>query len=157
MAGTKKDGKKALVATEAKAKKPARTVDMERRRNYLIGPKFTPNQIALIRKEVAKELTDDELVLFIYRCRAYGLDPLKGEASAQLYNKNNPDKREMVVVVQRDGYLTIAHKSGQFDGMQSGSRKDDDGNLVGWAKVWNKSADHPVEYTRTCGSLSQER
>ena len=143
-----KDGsaaKKGVVAEVVKAKKPTRAVDMERRRGFLVSPKFTKAQATVIRREVAKDLTDDELALFFYRCRAYGLDPLKGEVSVQVYNKNNPEKRQMVVVVQRDGYLTIAHKSGQFDGMQSGSRKGDDGDLIGWAKVWNKSADHAIE------------
>lgn len=126
-------------------KKTSRTVDLERSRGFLVAPRFTAKQVAIIRKEIAKGLNEDELGLFFYRCRAYGLDPLKGEVSVQVYNKTDPSKRQMVVVVQRDGYLTIAHRGGMFNGMQSGSRVDENGKLVGWAKVWNKSADHPVE------------
>ena len=104
---------------------------------------FSDRQKALIRQLVAKDLNDDEFSLFVYRCLGLGLDPLKGEISCQV--RNGQDGRRLVVIVQRDGYLTIAHKSGMFGGMESGTREDDKGRIIGWAKVWNKSfSEHPV-------------
>lgn len=118
--------------------------DKKKTEGWLAAPELSDTQKALVRRTIAKDLTDDEFFIFLYRCRAYWLDPLKGEISVQIRNKDDASKRQMVVVVQRDGYLTIAHRSGQFDGMQSGTRQEGE-ELIGWAKAWNKSAKHPVE------------
>ena len=126
-------------------KKLKRVVDDERRRGWLVAPRFTEKQLKIIQNTIAKGLNEDELAVFIYRARAYNLDPLKGEISVRVHNAHDPAKRQMVVIVQRDGYLTIAHKSGMFNGMQSGVKKNEEGQVVGWAKVWNKSAEYPVE------------
>src|SRR3972149_2174818 len=71
------------------------------------------------------------------RCLGLGLDPLKNEISCQI--RTGQDGRKLVVIVQRDGYLTIAHKSGYFGGMESGTKEDDKGRIIGWARVWNKA------------------
>jgi len=43
----------------------------------------------------------------------------------------------------RDGFLTIAHRSGKFAGIESGVNGEGD-NLVGWAKVYHKDFNQPV-------------
>lgn len=118
--------------------------DRKKTEEWMAGPELSDTQKALVKRTIAKDCNDDEFIIFLYRCRAYWLDPLKGEISVQIRNKDKPDKRQMVVIVQRDGYLTIAHRSGQFGGLQSGTKKDGD-EIVGWAKVWNKSAEEPTE------------
>lgn len=120
--------------------------DEEMARGDLVVKKFTDAQMQIIRNTIAKGLTEDELAIFIYRARAYGLDPLKGEISAQVRNATDPNKRQMIVIVQRDGYLTIAHASGQFNGMETDIMWSDDGKTPkgAWCKVWNKSSDNPV-------------
>lgn len=142
---------KSIKKVEAKVNKVTQPVDYEKRAGYLKGNKFSQDQMNIIKKTVAKDLNMDEFVVFIYRARAYFLDPLKGEISVRIHNKDNPAKRQMVVIVQRDGYLTVAHRSGMFGGMQSGTRKEQDPEtkkwlMFGWAKVWSKAyPDTPVE------------
>ena len=135
---------KELTKAEERKRKVELSKERKKTENWLAAPEFSSAQKSLIRKQIAKDLNDDEFFVFLYRCRAYWLDPLKGEISVQVMNKKNPDKRQMVVVVQRDGYLTIAHRSGQFGGLKAGSKKTD-GELMGWATVWNKSANQPTE------------
>jgi len=50
----------------------------------------------------------------------------------------------MSIQVMRDGFLTIAHRSGKFAGIESGVKKNEEGDLVGWAKVYHKDFKHPV-------------
>jgi len=142
---------KSINKSAEKVKSITKDIDYEKRVGYLKGSKFSTKQFDIIKRTVAKDLTMDELAVFIYRARAYYLDPLKGEISVQVRNKDLPAKRQMVVIVQRDGYLTVAHRSGMFGGMQSGTRKEQDPEtkkwiIKGWAKVWNKAyPDTPVE------------
>ena len=44
----------------------------------------------------------------------------------------------------RSGFLAIAHRSGKFDGMESGTRKDGD-DLIGWCRVYRKDMSRPFE------------
>ena len=142
---------KSIKKVETKVKKTAQPVDIERRAGWLAAPQFSQAQKDIIKKTVAKELDMDECVVFMYCARAYFLDPLKGEISVRIHSKNDPAKRQMVVIVQRDGYLTIAHRSGMFGGMKSGVRKEKDPEtgkwlMVGWARVYSKAyPDMPVE------------
>ena len=142
---------KSIKKVEVKVNKTKQPVDIERRAGWLAAPQFSPAQKDIIKKTVAKELNMDEFVVFMYRARAYFLDPLKGEISVRLHSKNDPTKRQMVVIVQRDGYLTVAHRSGMFGGMKSGVRKEQDPETkkwltLGWARVYSKAyPDMPVE------------
>lgn len=99
-----------------------------------------------IRNTVAKNLTDPQYSVFIYTCQALGLNPLLNEITAISYAGN------MSIQVMRDGFLTIAHRSGKFAGLESGiydqGTKRPDGtephSLTGWAKVYHKDFQVPV-------------
>lgn len=75
---------------------------------------YNNEQIKLIKDMYAKRATNDELKLLMYMSNKYGLDILTkqiwcikfGEAPAQIY-------------AGREGFLEIAHKSGQFNGMET--------------------------------------
>lgn len=119
--------------------------EKRKQERFMVLPEFSKAQKELIRRMYAKGLSDDEFAVFIYRCRSLGLDPMKGEISCQVRNADDPEKRQVITIVQRDGYLTIAHRSAQFGGIKSGSRLEGEDEIVGWAIVWNKSAPQPVE------------
>ena len=137
---------------ESAPEKVSKTRDIEKQRGYLVAPRFSPAQINLIRRMYAKDLDNDEFSVFIYIARAYGLDPIKGEISVHLRFKDDPERRQMIPIVGRDGFLTIAHRSGAFGGMQSGTKEAEvtqtNGEkkieIVGWASVVNKSYQEPV-------------
>lgn len=74
----------------------------------------TDRDVALARKTVAADLTDAELDLFVHMCRRFGLDPLRRQIYAIVYNKDNPAKRRVVYVTAIDGYRAIADRTGNY-------------------------------------------
>lgn len=73
--------------------------------------KFTPPQVALVRRTVAKDCNELEFDTFIELCKARGLNPLLRHAFAQVYSKTDKDKRQMVIVVSREGQRSLAERT----------------------------------------------
>jgi len=101
---------------------------------------FSEKQVQLIKSTLAKNCTDLEFELFMTLAKAYTLDPFKGQIWVVKYG-TAPAR----VFTGRDGFLEIAHRSGQFDGMDSGSTLEADGKITGWATVYRKDMSHPFE------------
>jgi len=115
---------------------------------------FSPTEIALIKNIAAPKCTDDEFKLLLYQARTYKLDPLLKQIWAVKYTDSKPAS----IFAGRDGFLAIAHRSGAFDGMESGFRKEGM-EVIGWAKVYRKDMSHPFcvevnmkEYNRNQGT-----
>lgn len=72
---------------------------------------FTGSQLALIRRTVAKDTNETEFNLFIELCRLRGLNPLVRHAFAPVYSKDDAKKRQMVIVVSREGQRVIAERT----------------------------------------------
>jgi len=92
----------------------------------------------LIKETVAKGATDPEFRLFLYTAARYGLDPLVRQIWCVKYS-GHPAQ----IFAGRDGFLSIAHRSGEFAGIRSGTRKDEDGEIIGWAEVHRKDFEMP--------------
>lgn len=105
---------------------------------------------------VAKDLIVPERNIFFYQCQALGLNPLLNEICAIVYRGANGD-RKMSIQVMRDGFLTIAHRSGKFAGIESGVKEDDSGKLVGWAKVYHQDFEHPVYQEADMSEYASDR
>lgn len=95
-------------------------------------------KIDLIKATCARDCTNSEFELLLYLANKYKLDPMSRQIWAVKYG--NDAAR---IFCGRDGYLEIAHRSGVFDGIASGTKKDDDGNIVGWCDVFRKDMTHP--------------
>lgn len=78
------------------------------------APAYAERQIALIQRTVAKDCTNDEFDLFIHTAHHLGLDPLRRQVYAFVYNKDKPDKRKMTIVTGIDGFRTIADRTGNY-------------------------------------------
>lgn len=70
--------------------------------------------LALIRRTVAADCTDDEFSMFAANCQRLGLDPLRRQAYALVYNKNQADRRRMSIIVGIDGFRAVAARSGNY-------------------------------------------
>ena len=77
-------------------------------------PDFTPSQLTTIKNTVAKDTNNLEFDLFMNAARSYSLDPFRKQISAIVFNKNKPDKRNMTIIVGRDGLRSIAQRCGDY-------------------------------------------
>lgn len=75
---------------------------------------YSPQQLALIRQTVAKDCSPAEFDLFIQTAASYGLNPFRREIYAIVVNKNNPDKRQLVLVTGIDGFRRKAEESRDY-------------------------------------------
>lgn len=107
----------------------------------------------IIKSMFARGASDNEFEVFIELAKRYALDPFARQIWCVRYGG------QMQVFVGRDGYLAIAHRSGVFDGMESGIRTEDS-ELIGWCRVYRTDMSHPFysevalsEYRGAGGSL----
>lgn len=105
----------------------------------IIPAQYNQQQIQLIRDMCARDCTENEFLLLMQLAKTYQLDPFAKQIWAVKYG-NNP----AAIFCGRDGFLAIAHRSGKFDGMESGTRKDGD-DLIGWCRVYRKDMSRPFE------------
>lgn len=77
------------------------------------APVWNEEQVALIKRTVAKDATNDELKMFMHLSGKYNLDPFAKEIWF-LKMGGTP-----TITTSRDGYLKIANEHPQFDGLAS--------------------------------------
>lgn len=78
-----------------------------------ISSKFSNPQIALIQR-MNSDCNADEFNQFMHVAATLGLDPLKKQIYAFVFNKDKPDKRRMSIIVGIDGFRAIADRSGNY-------------------------------------------
>jgi phage recombination protein Bet len=82
---------------------------------------FDEEQIQLMKDTVARGATDNEFKLFMHLAQSYGLDPFAKEIWCIKYVPQGRDPRDFPATIfsSRDGYLKIASRDPQMDGIQS--------------------------------------
>jgi phage recombination protein Bet len=147
------------------------------------GLRYTQEQINLIKNTVAKGSTDDELKMFTGIAQKYGLDPFIKEIwfikRAKKVQKNGSwdyprlsngeidyKDAETIIMTSRDGYLKVAQRDIDFNGIISFAVREGDifevdaqnycvthkfgakrGTIIGaWAKVDHKNRKPVIVY-----------
>jgi phage recombination protein Bet len=82
---------------------------------------FTEEQMQLMKDTVAKGVSDNEFMLFMHLAKTYGLDPFAKEIWCIKYvpQGRNPLDFPATIFTSRDGYLKIASRDEQMDGIIS--------------------------------------
>ena len=123
---------------------------------------YSADEIAIIKKTVAKNTTDAELALFAKTCKTLNLNPFNKEIWCYKDNKGN-----LLVFTGRDGFLSKAQSNEAFNGIRSCEvcenddfsmdiannkikhtfGKDDRGKILGaYAIAFRKDGEPTIEY-----------
>jgi phage recombination protein Bet len=99
---------------------------------------YTPEQINLVRSQIAPKATDPELQLFLYHCQRTGLDALSRQIYAIHRNVWNPERKcnepKMTIQVSIDGFRVVAERSKLYAG-QSEPEFIEEGGKIKLCKV----------------------
>lgn len=84
--------------------------------NALISPTsaLSAQQLALVRSTICKDATNQEFELFIEVCKSTRLNPFRKQIFLNIYSKDDPAKRSMVIIVGIDGLRAIANDQGNY-------------------------------------------
>jgi phage recombination protein Bet len=100
---------------------------------YLLD--FTPEQVNLIKNQIAPKATNDELQLFLYQAKRTGLDPLAKQIYCIHRNTYNAQTKsyesKMSIQSSIDSFRIVAERSGNYGGQgEPIYNYDSNGNLL---------------------------
>jgi len=101
---------------------------------------FSDKEVALLKRTICQDATDEELSMFIQNCKRYGLDPFTGQIHAVKRWDKNAGREVLNVQVGIDGFRLIADRTGRWQGTLGPYWCGQDAD---WTDVW-LSGDFPA-------------
>jgi phage recombination protein Bet len=105
--------------------------------NELATVEYTPQQKEIMMETVAKGCKPEQFMLMMELAKKYKLDPFARQIWAT----------PMGIIIGRDGFLTLAHNSGNFDGMETTFDERDGKLFSATCTVYHKKMNHPIRVT----------
>ncbi len=106
------------------------------------------DQVALLKRTVAKGATDDEFALFLWVAKKHKLDPMTRQLHCVKRWSNVERKEVMAIQIGIDGYRTMASRShkdyGSVGEPEFEYKEDGKTLLLARVKVWRKGHEHPT-------------
>ena len=102
---------------------------------------FDAEQTRLIKEQLCKGATDNELRLFVSVCQRTGLDPFTGQIHAVKRWDQESGGYVMAIQIGIDGYRLQAERSGEYEGQTPPEWCGPDGV---WSQVWLSKDVAPV-------------
>lgn len=96
---------------------------------------WSADQIKTLKRTIAKDLTDDELDLFIATSARLGLDPFARQIYAIKRKDGDSGDKRMSIQVAIDGFRLVAQRTGEYEGQDEPQWCGEDGK---WLDVWLK-------------------
>lgn len=100
---------------------------------------YDTKQIALIQSTVAKDCSTAELHMFLELAARYELDPFAGQIYAVKMPGKNGGRGRVTIITSRDGFLTIANRFADFEGME--------GDVVREKDTFRRTPDGTIEHS----------
>lgn len=101
---------------------------------------ISAEQVALIKRTIAKGATDDELELFVATCKRMRLDPFARQAFlVKRYDKEEGGK-VAAIQVSIDGFRLTAERTGEYRGQTHPQWCGQDGK---WVELWTDANSPP--------------
>lgn len=98
---------------------------------------YTPKQKEIMLETVARGCKPEQFMLMMELAKKYKLDPFARQIWAT----------PMGIIIGRDGFLTLAHNSGNFDGMDTEFIERNEKLHAAKCTVWHKRMSHPITFT----------
>jgi phage recombination protein Bet len=102
---------------------------------------MTDDQVALVKRTICRDGTDDDLKLFIGICNATGLNPFLKQIYAVFRKEKGRDAKSMTVQTSIDGLRLTADRSGKYTGQMPPQWCGEDGV---WREVWLDAKNPPA-------------